>query len=249
MFTQQLSSFVDIAKDKEGNNLKAVILIGSGANNSFVKGASDLDFIFIFEQVDFNTLESMDQLKFEGQSADMLDCSIDIQLLTQAEIKSARNRNATVLFFHNLALKKIDEGHNIVLYQADDADLDYSYCLEGVKEDALYSASYSIFCLRRMLVDGNSKFPPFRSTPDRDFVKLCAGLCKHVIEFCLAYEEVFCSNVQTMVRESQRVFEYDMEPFQRAYDLRGTKDADFDALRAAFELAENIHRKTIALGQ
>ena len=247
MFTQQLQKFVNIAKENEKKNLKAVILIGSGANNNFVKGASDFDFIFIFEKVDFRTLEFLDRLKFEGQSANMLDTSIDIQLLTQAEIKIARNRNTTILFFHNLALKYIAEGKYKILYESDDAEIDYHYSIVGVKKDALYSASYCIFCLRRMLVDGNSKFPPFRSTPDKDFVKLCAGLCKHVIEFCLAYKEVYCSDINTMVQEAQRLFEYNMEPFQNAYELRGQKDTDLEILKAAYELVEKIHMKTIVL--
>ena len=239
------TDFIEESKIKFGNNLKAIILFGSGANSDFMQGVSDLDFIFIFEHLDFKTINIMEKIEFEF--SERFGSRVDIKPFTKSELLGAIKGIHSFGFFNGWALRMIEEGKQKLLYKTQDLSLEYQCPIERIRKDALDRASFYttklrkiMFLKRTMILDGE-----VRVLSDKDLIKICVSCCKNVLTFCLAYKGIVCDDVNSTIKSAERVFG-SMNRIKRAYEIKQQGKFDIQVLKDAYELVEEVYEKTIS---
>ncbi len=240
-----LDAVAAAARERFGDNLKAIILFGSAGGADFTRGVSDVDLLFVFQHLDRSIIAQLEQ--FEIDTSVQQEVRFDIKPLTQREVEAAFRGMATPMFCDQWNIWMLRTGRHSFLYRSPNLNLGDYHSEEHIRRDALNKASYSILKLRKimflersMILDGE-----VRVLSDRDLAKVCVSSCKHILTHALAALGVACDTVEDLITHGAAYFG-DMSPFVRAYDLRRNGSFDLAILQDSYELAEHVYDETLA---
>ncbi|MEM4254688.1 MAG: hypothetical protein QXR48_04890 [Candidatus Woesearchaeota archaeon] len=228
-----------------GNNLQAIILFGSGNNSDFVKGISDLDFIYVVESIDYRAIEQIRKLKEMGMK--ITNCAVDIKPFTREEFTAGINGKSACEFFTGWGLEMIRRGNQRCLYRTKRVSLEYTLSEERIRADALPRAHYYITKLRKIYLGENPKIFPFNSDSITPLLKVTASAVKNILAFGLAYKGVIADGIEQVLEESKKHFG-DVEVFRQLFEAKKKRDCDSKLLVLSYEAIERVYQRMLHHG-
>ncbi len=228
-----------------GNNLQAIILFGSGNNPDFVKGLSDLDFIYIVKSINYQTIEQVRKLKESGMK--ITGCAVDIKPFSNAEFVAGINGKSACEFFTGWGLEMIRRGNQRCLYRTEGISLEYTLSEERIRADALPRAHYYITKLRKLHLGENPKILPYAPDSLMLLLKVTASAVRNILAFGLAYKGIIADGAEQVLEESKKHFG-DVDVFRQLFEAKKNKSCNSELLTRSYEAIEQVYQRILQHG-
>lgn len=236
-----LERIVEDSIERLGSNLQAIFMFGSGNHEEdFIPNLSDLDFIYILENLDFEVLKSISLVRQEANQN--LEIKVDIKPFTKAEFLHGIEGKSSFEFFTGWGLKMIELGQQKCLYQSENLDYELSIDSERLRKDALERAHYYMTKLRKIyssndafLLRGENK-----SLDNLDYLKLVSSSIKNVLTFCLAYNGVIVNRYDEVLEQS-RIHFGEVSTFERLFKAKKSLTFNSELLIEGYDKIEKIY--------
>ena len=241
-----LNEIIEVSKNTLKNNLNTIIMFGSGNNlTDFIEGLSDLDFIYILENINIDTLK---QISFIRESlTNKYNIQIDIKPFTASEFKASLKGKGSFEFFTGWGLKAIKLGEQRCLYDSGKFKLNYNLTEERLKKDSLDRAHYYITKLRKIfysnkkiLLRGEEK-----QLDEQDKLKLISSSIKNVLVFCLAYKGIFVNSYSDVLKYSKEIFG-DVSVIEYLFNLKKKKIYNSEIISDSYNFIEILYKEMIS---
>jgi len=239
-----IEELVRVSIERLNPDLKAVFLFGSGNSKDFIRGLSDLDFIYLLSHIDYDKLTDLSKLRDEGHN--LTGYCVDIKPFTLDEFVAGINGKGTFEFFNGWGLEMIKRGHQRCLYKTEDVSLNYEITPDRIKSDSLERAHYYITKLRKVLGSTDSVIlrGQKRVLDSSDLLKVCASAIKNVLTFCLAYRGEFAYLTEEVMGSSESLFG-DIRPISGLMKQKNNRVFDPACIIAAYNNVERIYQQVV----
>ena len=244
LLEDELELIVNGSVETLDDNLKAIILFGSGNNTDFIEGLSDLDFMYIMGNLNYLELGKIKDIR--NWAHNETGRKVDIKPFSLAEFNAGIEGKGTFEFFTGWGLEMIRQGKQRCLYNSGDVPLDYVVDEKRIKADAFERAHYYITKLRKhyssnepVILRGEVK-----ESDQMDRLKLTGSAIKNILTFCLASEGIFLDGVNKVLEQSEKRYGK-LGIFHRLFKLKSDKQYDSNVLIESYNKIEEIYQRTL----
>jgi len=240
---ETILEMVKQAKKDFNDSLEGIVMFGSGNNKEFIEGISDLDFIYVFNHINYDILKRIKNLR--NQIQEKSQCKVDIKPFTLEEFNASLEDKGAFELFTGWGLKMMCEGHQAILYSSDNFNVHVNISEDRFKRDALDRAHYYVTKLRKIfssedkyLLRGEMKF-----LDANDKIKLSVSAMKNILVFCLAHRGIFCKDVSEVSNNSLIFNEF--PEIKKFIDLKERGNYDETKAIKAYNAIEKIYARAL----
>lgn len=248
MVTKSLKDKLEVIVSKSleilNDNLKAIILFGSGNNADFIEGLSDIDLIYIVGKIDYLELNKIKNLR--TWACAKTKSEVDIKPFSLAEFNAGIKGKGTFEFFTGWGLEMIRQGKQKCLYNSGDVFINYILDKKRIKVDAFERAHYYITKLRKLYSSNGSIIlrGEIKKPNQINKLKLTGSAIKNILTFCLASEGWFLDGVNEILKQSEKKYG-NLKVFCELFRLKSNKQYNPKVLIEAYNKIEEIYQQTL----